>query len=1389
MEPMSYFRRPELMGTAGTRLPFAVVRGSVRRLDADHISAVPYFPGAGGTTLSVATDGGTYTIPLTGDSINAVIADINMALGAGGRAYDEDGCIAIQTTTPGAAGWVEVRVSAAAPILGFHTLTGPVRSQGGDFPSTPHGRRGNWQGVAFPIPGEEPSAAVLSRPLARLASNLDVLHADLTRPLPVVEPLVQSWTINWDGQTQLLTLDPGEIVCVGYGVDVFPDARAAQDALLSSFRIVDAETGTPLASQVRDIRRGGTSVLGASPGSLQKMPAPVQITEILEGRIVRCAGAHFYAWGVAPGDFGEISDVENVVPFSHGGKRWRVARVVGDEYVELAPLSKAEILGWTSTQQDAQPVLELNPVRDAGASYGSLLIYTGAFTNNVSLAIDPPIPESMYDRIAVWVPRPKSLREIGAWDLSVASYMPPRVEKTLPNALLGGFELTVSAQELVVGFGWARVDGQLVRVPEMIVPLGELQSMDPVPTVNEPAAVVFDEQAGYLVLRPASEFLGYESPHLLGNHRRPFDQGALGVHPVVTVYLTDSGNELRVESALRLEAPSRCEITVGEQGQCKTLAMAVGFINAMARSGSNGPFEIVLLDNASAQMDESQAIQIDFPYIVAPNVVIRGVLQSCTLNLMDSLSLGNATGKLTLRNLTLTGEGVAIATSHVSAAWEVELDGVVTDSNSFRYIVSNDHPVKGIVGKFTKISIVDSDITAYRAIARVRAETTPLHVQRSKLRCFRTGVEYSAFQAMQVTGASVPWRGGDRISIQDSAFLNWGNATTSAAILDVSPSDDTFLCVEGNVFSCDGSTWQGPCRWVIYAPSSKGFCSKNYIPNYVRGWFYGDSLEIEGNIGKLTLGSEDAVRGRLIAQNQIETQGSATQGTPRALFAPTVSENRIVGNVRFPDTGTVRGNNVTGNAVGGADLFAYNTVSQLYTSSNPGRYVGNKLLGGVDLTDADVFAANYVQGSVTLLRCKEASGSLLDCNGQTVSITDSSVSGCRILNAAGTCVLSNSELSSVVYNQTSGTLTVRNGSRVAGGRYDAPTLTISGDSDLYRDVQISGARFDKDVGITGRVNCTGSQFDGRVTVGAGVSGGVGKNEILVGNSFNGRLILCPGYEVPVVVGNIIRDDRDIPAAFNDGALVMEGSAIVKANFIYAAQTGIRTQGADRSSVRSTISGNHIIFRRSEIVPMTVSLSFSSTPVGQWGAYGQVEYMLMAYFGVGDETSYVPASNVAITNIGDTSRSVQVRMVNGTTFSATVQVVRKYSGDADYFPVIGPVVVGAGETIDVYDVGQPPVSSPVDVTVPMDVAVPGILVSGSHNWVVGNFIEADESAQLRARCIVVEDPSSVGNVIGLNHLRGPNIDEDSITDLGTGTKYLPALSSEATTDFGGVLDSF
>ena len=192
MSNMEYARRPALAGKNIKRLSYALIRGSLRRADADIYSPVPYFaslnpssPGLGidssHNLLNISLNGTALpAVTIPDSTLTSVLTAINAALSTGGVAYEQDGAIYIQSNMLGV-GSIEITGGTAAPVIGFDTTGTRIYSRSGDVDSAPEGRVGNPFGATWPGRAENFSMNTTRQALSRLAGNMDVLYSDLER--------------------------------------------------------------------------------------------------------------------------------------------------------------------------------------------------------------------------------------------------------------------------------------------------------------------------------------------------------------------------------------------------------------------------------------------------------------------------------------------------------------------------------------------------------------------------------------------------------------------------------------------------------------------------------------------------------------------------------------------------------------------------------------------------------------------------------------------------------------------------------------------------------------------------------------------------------------------------------------------------------------------------------------------------------------------------------------------------------------------------------------------------------------------------------------------------------------------------------------------------------
>jgi hypothetical protein len=422
MSSMDYFRRPQLVGVALPTIPYATIRGSIRRHDADGVVSDPYFP-----LLTIPTsldvkidDAAPVTVTFSTDNkLSQVLADLNAALAPDAIAYDADGCIGLKTTTVGGAGSIEVDGGTAAEALGFTPNSALCRSVGGEVPSAPEGRLGNPFGTAFPLRSEGLTFENLNRAMARVAGNTDILYADAMREDVILQKL-SGYSFTESGRNiRLSTTDRVFTHGVLNGTSGW---RELQDY----FQIVNVESGTRAANHVIGVVKGaqtsttlpytditdwadnaGENILGIYT-DLFKVEG-VAITSIVGADTVVCTGADFNTANVVPGDLVTIRSATNTTPFDHNGRRWIVERVRDQETLELRPASHAEMT-IDGSENEVQPILELNPAKGGGESYGLLDVRLGAFKSDVTLVVDPPLPPGTENDYEVWVAGPLSQR-------------------------------------------------------------------------------------------------------------------------------------------------------------------------------------------------------------------------------------------------------------------------------------------------------------------------------------------------------------------------------------------------------------------------------------------------------------------------------------------------------------------------------------------------------------------------------------------------------------------------------------------------------------------------------------------------------------------------------------------------------------------------------------------------------------------------------------------------------------------------------------------------------------------------------------------------------------------------------------------------------------------
>jgi hypothetical protein len=652
MAQMEFFRRPQLAGNNIPRLISATVRGSIRRSDPDGISPSPYFPGvSAGQTLDLKIDGAPVSVTLTGNTLSTVLDDINTALGPSGYAYSEDGVIAIQTNQLGANGSVEIVGGTAAAALGFDISLGQIRSTGGDIPSTPEGRVGNWFGVSFPNRNDNLTSESLNRPLARLAGNLDVLFSEHVREDAL--PRKINFTVSPDGR--ILTPNSADDVRVFTGLGLL-SKDSTKEELAPFFFLVDTVTKLPPASRVVGVVRGTPSGLPpyadatswTGPGStgnvlgvdLQKSAGT--ITSIKNGRVIQVAGANFIADKVRPGDYVKITGATNLTPWSNNGYRWVVEEVIDAQHIAVRPMSKSELAHVGTSSTEAQPIVELNMAKSATEVYGSVEIWTGTYMNDVRIVVDPPIPSgATYE---LFLSSPGDLRSKRTYESQfkdVANREWASDLRPSPNVLLVSPTVASwNSSSVVLTGGYARFSDRVVYIPPKTFTAADFST----PGVNY---VYWDKDTNEIKTTRSHVKVVNSDP------TQPPGSGFAGdtqasQHIIAEVWKSGSNiSSVLFEGRAVGEEASHRVVTVGVGGQFSKLEDAVKFINRWAkgnnfRTSTYPQFEIVIVSDTTVDFSTITNNNNDYPGLPSiffdASVRVRGASPNVKLVLKNYAS-------------------------------------------------------------------------------------------------------------------------------------------------------------------------------------------------------------------------------------------------------------------------------------------------------------------------------------------------------------------------------------------------------------------------------------------------------------------------------------------------------------------------------------------------------------------------------------------------------------------------------------------------------------------------------------------------------------------------------------------------------------------------------
>ena len=495
---LDYFRRPLLAGKNLPRLPSATIRGSLRRSNPANGILVPHFPNvAADMTFKVKfEDGVERTTTLTGNGFQQILDEINAGISTYGRAFDADGCIAIQTLVPGGLGSVEVTGGTAAALIGFDTKGGvPLRSVGGDLASVSEGRNGTAFGAVLPPKNENLSSDSYRIAMGRIAGNVDLIYADLARRQTKVSKVgiitLNDQTSNFAGSAAygLLSVPQGTQVYSGYG---HLSRLSTKEDLAPYFLLVDKKTGQPAASRVVAVVKGtvvGTTTIntldpfanattsdgnGNVLGVLNPRFAPAAgITSIKNGRVIQSAAGTFAK--VKAGDWVKIEGQDETInknPWDNRGLRWVVEDVIGGDgdAIAVRPMSASELSLAGTTVKDEQPILELNDQKTGNQVFGTVTVYAGTYIDDPKLVVSPPIS----DDVELWAGIPMSYRDQSskedAWASAVFARMLMGDQSDLPDSLITVPTLTMSGtsgqddRTITVGECYIRWKGRVVRI-------------------------------------------------------------------------------------------------------------------------------------------------------------------------------------------------------------------------------------------------------------------------------------------------------------------------------------------------------------------------------------------------------------------------------------------------------------------------------------------------------------------------------------------------------------------------------------------------------------------------------------------------------------------------------------------------------------------------------------------------------------------------------------------------------------------------------------------------------------------------------------------------------------------------------------------------------------
>ncbi len=418
---------PSAAGLVGNvnieRNVFPTIRASIRRLDPDGISNVPYYPSIAGKILTLfyttepSVSGSFVSITFTGNSLAQVITNINAAVVGVIQAFEQDGFLVIRNLNPGKTHVLTVSVVSpssdnAAPILGFAIFPFPGNtSYAGEYAPAPSNRKEiNTPTTALITRDEDLNAKTFNRAFYALLQLVETMRADLARDIIVHKDISVTTTahtgsagfntfkINDDDirlfypeadTPSIADLNQFYRVLQGGSEAVSDVTQAAVqvNGLFYTTALIPISTGVFSTWLTPD----GGSIVSATTKNKTKHPATA-ITSI-NGNIVFCTGATFLTHKIKAGDPVQLI-ASNLQPFDHSGW-YAVDAVIDDTHLAIRPMNIAE---QTPINNDSKPRwMNSN-------SGGTLRVAMGRFVPAGDVFVSTTTPGSFTIRLSVGVP-------------------------------------------------------------------------------------------------------------------------------------------------------------------------------------------------------------------------------------------------------------------------------------------------------------------------------------------------------------------------------------------------------------------------------------------------------------------------------------------------------------------------------------------------------------------------------------------------------------------------------------------------------------------------------------------------------------------------------------------------------------------------------------------------------------------------------------------------------------------------------------------------------------------------------------------------------------------------------------------------------------------------